>query len=144
MGKISQEKKIKDYYKIYEQIYVDPTISLIELSKKTKMSRNTISKYLHEMHFSDPFFTFKGLRDFPHVVYHAMTSGSWNTLVVTDRHLDFSKLVGFQSLLYQGVKVRTSTPKVEYNPWDESVVHIGQVAQCTPEQLEPKDRSPPC
>ena len=81
-------------------------------------------EYVYLINFSDPFFTFKGLRDIPHVVYHAITSGSWNTLVVTDRNLDFSKLVGFQSLLYQGVKVRTSTPKVECNPWDESVVRI--------------------
>ncbi len=53
------------------------------------------------MDFSDPFKIFKGLREFPHVLYHAVIFGSWNTVVITDRHLDFSKLIGFQSMLYQ-------------------------------------------
>ena len=114
------EKKIKDYYKIYEQIYEDPTISLIELSNKTKMSRNTISKYLHEMYekkvlvgpyldmkscfnymeyvylmnFSDPFFTFKGLRDFPHVVYGV---GPLQRIVITD-HTTFHETRNYLGL----------------------------------------------
>lgn len=104
-------------------------------------STSDYKEYVYVMNFSDPFFTFKGLKGFPHVVYHAVTSGNWNTLVITDRHLDFSKLVGFQSLLYQGVKVRTSTPKVECNPWDESIERISQV-QCTPVQTDYKDKLP--
>ena len=61
--------------------------------------------------------------------------------MVTDRHLDLSKLVGFQSVLYQGAKVKTSTPKMEYRPWDERNDHIGQAAQSTPVQTEYEDRS---
>ena len=169
MVRVSQEKRIEDYYKIYEQISENPTITILELSEKIKRSRNTTPKFLREMYaknvligpyikmksisdyreyvyvmnFSDPFFIFKGLKEFPHVVYHAITSGSWNTFVVTDRHLDLPKLVGFQSVLYQGVKVRTSTPKVEYNPWDESIERIDQVAQRTPVQADYKGRSNP-
>jgi len=165
MVKVPEKKRIKYYYEIYEQIYDNPTINANEISKKTKRSRNTTSKYLREvyernvligpylkmkstsdykeyvyvMNFSDPFFTFKGLKGFPHVVYHAVTSGNWNILVVTDRNLDLSKLVGFQSFLYQGVRVKTSTPKVEYNPWDESIKRIDR-AQCTPVQTNYKDK----
>ena len=97
-------------------------------------------EYVYGINFSDPFKIFKGLKKFPQVLHHAVTSGSWNTLITTDRHLDFSKLVGFQSLVHQGVKRFTYTPKVEYKTWDEGIEQFGdQGARLTPTQAECKD-----
>jgi len=102
MDKISQMKR-KSYHKIYEQIYQDPRISLIDITQNTGLSRNTVSRYLQEMYsqgiligpylrmkpaqnyreyvylmnFSDPFFAFKGLKGFPHVLCCAVTFGDW-------------------------------------------------------------------
>jgi len=158
MGKISQETKIKNYFKIFEQIYENPTMSLYSISLDTGLCRNTVSKYVKEMYekdivlgphirmrpaanykeylylmnFSDPFKVFNGLKGFPHVVYHAMTFGDWNTMVVTDRLLDFSTLVGFETVVYQGVRGCSYTCKVEYTLWDESFRKVNeQVAQST-------------
>ena len=52
------------------------------------------------------------------MLYQGTTFGDWNTLVITDRFLDFSQLVGFQSLVYQNEKGAVYTPPVAYCPWN--------------------------
>jgi len=49
MGRITQAKKLKSYYKIYEQIYKDPLIYIADISDNTGVSRNAVAKYLQEM-----------------------------------------------------------------------------------------------
>ncbi len=145
MGKITQAQRRKEYYKIYEQIYEDPVQSISDISQNTGISRNTVTKYLQEMYtngvvvgpyiemkpartykeyvhllnFSDPFFVLDRLKGFPHVIDCGVTFGDWNIQVVTDRCINFSKLKGVQSVVYQGVKRFTYTPKVECTSWDE-------------------------
>ncbi|MBU7048116.1 MAG: hypothetical protein HXS54_16905, partial [Theionarchaea archaeon] len=53
-----------------------------------------------------------------------LTSGHWNTMVITNRLLDFSKLVGFQSVVYQDVKYCSYTPKVDNILWESSFEKI--------------------
>ena len=145
MGKITQEKRMEYYYKIYEQIYESPVQSITDISQNTGISRNTVAKYLQEMYtsgilvgpyiemkpaknykeyvyllnFDKPFSVLQGLKGFPHVIDCSITFGDWNIQVVTDRYIDFSKLKGVQSVVYQGVKRFTHTPKVECTSWDE-------------------------
>jgi hypothetical protein len=144
---ISQNKKKRKYFRIYEQIVDDPTAYIQKIAKNTGLSRDTISKYLGEMYehdimrgpslsmksasnykeyvyfmsFVDPVAVFEGLKTFPHVVYHAMTSVSWNTMIVTDKPLDFSQLVGFRTMNYHGIKQTVYTPRVNYTTWKEGV-----------------------
>jgi hypothetical protein len=144
MGK-SQNRKIKDYYKIFDVISEHPTVSIYDIAVHTKLSRNTASKYLREMYdqnillgpcirmksshnykeyiylvnFQDPHKVFRELKGFPHVLYHAMTFGDWNTMVITDRLMDISKLVGFEKLIHRGVKYCSYTPHEELTEWDE-------------------------
>ncbi len=146
MSKISNRRRKVGYFKIFEQIFENPSISIYDISQESGLSRNTVSKYLREMmengiligpqirmkpapnyseyvylmNFTDPFQVFEGLKRFPHVLYHVMTFGDWNVMVVTDRLLDFSKLVGFESMVRQGVKGRSYTPKVQCATWEES------------------------
>ena len=145
MGKISQEKRMRNYFKIFEQIYHEPTMPIYDISENAHLSRNTVSTYLNDMYasgivigpqirmapapnyreyiyllnFKDPFHVFEGLKGFPHVLYHGMTFGEWNIMVITDRLLDFSQLVGFETVVRQGVRGRSYTPKVEYLSWEE-------------------------
>lgn len=147
MGKISQEKRMRRYFKIFEQIFHQPTLSLYDLSETTHISRNTVSRYLHDMYdegmlkgpqiklipttnyreyvyllrFKNPFQVFEGLRGFPHILYHAMTFGDWNIMAITDRLLDFSQLVGFESVVRQGKRGYTYTPKVQHLTWEQAV-----------------------
>jgi DNA-binding Lrp family transcriptional regulator len=168
MGKLSRAGKKKSYFKIFEQIFEDPTISIYDISRKSGLSRNTVSKYLKEMYtksiivgpqirmkpaedyteyvylmnFRDPFQVFEGLKRFPHVLYHVMTFGDWNLMVVTDRPLDFSKLIGFETMAMQGVRGRSYTPKVTYITWDESFKKAyEEVERFTPARTEFKDRT---
>ncbi|MBU7029154.1 MAG: hypothetical protein HXS48_19620 [Theionarchaea archaeon] len=167
MGKISQKERMKNYYRIFEQIYGDPVMSLYDIAANTELSRNTVSKYLREMYaksiirgpslrmkptqtyreyvyllnFSDPWKAFRGLKGFPHVVYHGLTCGDWNTMVITDRLLDLSKLVGSEAVIHQGVRYYSYTPKVGYTLWDESFANVyEQLDRFTPVETEYKDR----
>jgi DNA-binding Lrp family transcriptional regulator len=150
MGKISLKTKLKKYYRIYEQIHADPTMPTKDIGPNVKISRNTVAKYIKEMHrdhilvgpylqvnpspryrqyvylmdFTDPWRAFCGLKEFPHVVYHAITSGDWNTLVITDRLLDVSKLAGFKKVITQGVRYCSYTPKVALTTWDETFEEV--------------------
>jgi len=169
MDKISRMKR-RSYHKIYEQIYQGPRISIIDITQNTGLSRNTVRRYLQEMYsqgiligpylrmkpaqnyreymylmnFSDPFFAFKGLKGFPHVLCCAITFGDWNIMVVTNRLLDFSQLVGFQSMVARGVKRITNTPKVEYISWDLCFTKINEkIKEFTPAQRESKTRTLP-
>jgi len=169
MGEISQMKRRKSYHKIYEQIYQDPRISTIDITQNTGISRNTVRRYLQEMYsqgiligpylrmnpaqnyreyvylmnFSDPFFAFKGLKGFPHVLCCAVTFGDWNIMVVTNRLLDLSQLLGFQSMGTRGVKGISNTPKVEYISWDLCFAKIDEkIKEFTPAQREFKPTLP--
>ena len=130
MGRIRPDEKKKSYYKLFEQIYKSPTMPLHEIEMGTGISRTTISKYMRDMYargilvgpyiemkptinyreylylmnFKDPIAVFRKIKGFPHLLAYATCSGAWNTMVVTDRSLDLSKLVGYQETVYQGAK----------------------------------------
>ncbi len=167
MGGTTQEKRLENYYTLYEQIHGSPLISLHDMSLNIGLSRNTVSKYLKEMYtkgiirgpylrmkpastykehvylvnFVNPLKAFRELEQVPHVVYHAATFGDWNTLFITDRLLDISNLKGFESIGYHGVKYLSYTPKVETTTWDESSEKVyEQLHQFMPIRYEHKDR----
>jgi hypothetical protein len=144
MSRISPEQKMLKYFTIYEHIYEDPSISVYALSEKTDISRNTVSAYLREMYakkiisgpflsmkkaqnyteylylmnFSHPLTIFEGLQEFPHVVYHAVTFGDWNTCIISDTPLDFSQLIGCESLVYTDEKIESQLLKARSISWD--------------------------
>ncbi|MBU7026969.1 MAG: hypothetical protein HXS48_08505 [Theionarchaea archaeon] len=169
MGKISQKRR-EGYCKVAGQLCENPFMHRDKLAKNAKLSRNTVSEYLKSMYagnlligpwmslnphsdykeyvylmnFSKAFHAYEGLKGFPHVLHHEMTFGDWNTMVITDRQLDFPQLVGFESIVYQGVKGNVYTPKVESTTWDESLKRIyEQIEQFTPGEPESKKRLTP-
>ncbi|MBU7018311.1 MAG: winged helix-turn-helix transcriptional regulator, partial [Theionarchaea archaeon] len=104
------KQKTLHFHRIYEHLRSSPKIPIYEIASSTSISRNTASKYLQEMiedhilqgpqlrllpsptyreyvslmNFKDPSHVFTCLSGFPHVLYHAMTFGDWNTMVITD------------------------------------------------------------
>jgi hypothetical protein len=145
MGRITKNERMVTYHEIFSQIHGNPVISFYDIAVSTGLSRNTVAKYLREMYtqgivmgpqirvkqarnykeyvyfmnFQDPYRVFNGLKRFPHVVYHAMTCGDWNTLVITNRLLDLSKLTGFQTMVTQGTRGYSYTPLVQYISWNQ-------------------------
>ena len=67
MVKIS-EKRLKNYHKIYEQIYEDPFVSIADVAENTGLSRSTVSRYLQEM-YADNILTGPSLCMTPHSDY---------------------------------------------------------------------------
>lgn len=152
MTKLSEEKKKQKFFKIYEQVYKNPAIISVDVAVETKISRNTVAKYLKIMHAEsilvgprlvlnpapnykeyvylansdNPYLVTDELKGDHHVVYVAVTSGNWNTMVITDNELDLSGLPGIQDVVTQSVKGFTRTPKVEYVTWDESFQRISE------------------
>ena len=150
MGGISLKTKLKGYYRIYEQIHANPTMPTTDIGPNAGISRNTVAKYIKEMYrdhilvgpyvqvnpsphykqyvylmdFTDPWMAFRGLKEFPHVVYHGMTFGDWNTTVITDRLLDVTKVAGFKKVITQGVRYCSYTPKVALTTWDETFEEV--------------------
>jgi hypothetical protein len=146
VGKVTYEKKMLSYHKIYEQLCENPLASHYHLAKEAHLSRNTFSKYLHElydahmlkgpylmvkpcrdhpyylylMNFSDPVKVFEGLKGFPHVIDHAVTFGEWDIQVVTDRRLDFSQLKGHENQVFEEKRGHTYVSHVGILDWEEA------------------------
>lgn len=167
MGELSRLKKTRNYHRIFEQIFEVPGIPIYEIAQRAGLSRNTVSKYLQEMiedcvligpqlrllpsstykeyvylmNFKNPFHLYKGLREFPHVLYHGMSFGDWNVMVITDRLLDFSQLVGFETIVYQGVRYRSYTPKVDYLLRGKTFGKCADYIRTFARRIERKDRT---
>ena len=166
MGKISQ-KKLKSYYRIYEQIYENPLISLYDIAVNTGLARGSVTRYAKEMYekgiicgprmcmksarnyneyvylvnFRDPLTANTILKGFPQAVYTGLTFGDWNTLVITSKLLDFAEIEGFENVVHHSTKYCTYTPKVEYIQWDQSFEMVyDYIDQFMPYRSESKKR----
>ena len=137
MGRVSYEEKMKLYYSLYEQLYKAPAACTAELSRRTVICRNTVSKYLNEMYdqgiLIPPFLSLKSIHPYAEYVsllnfdnihsltprlktFPAMVEGircalDWNYLSVTTHPLDFRCLTHFRSQLFQGRKEQIITPR---------------------------------
>jgi len=141
------KKTLNKYFQIYEQIYQDPFIPLYQITKNTKVSRSTVSRYVAKMYelsilqgpsismkpaenyhqyayflnVNDPLTVYRRLKGFPGVVSRSLTAGSWNLLVIFNRLMDLSVLSGVRKCFLQGVKGVTHLSKVGGLDWDESI-----------------------
>lgn len=167
MNQPAAKKRLNRYHEIYEQLFENWSISRSEIAETIRMSRTTVLKYLtkmgehsilknpylevkpaetykeyvYMMNFDDPLKVFKGLKGFPHVLYNGMTFGSWNTLVITNKLLDFSNLVGFENVVYYGAKFNMYTPRVNFVSWKESFREVDElIEQFAREQKREKER----
>ncbi|MBU7009911.1 MAG: hypothetical protein HXS46_04430 [Theionarchaea archaeon] len=147
MSRISIEKRVPKYRKIYEQIFENPSIPLYQITKSTGISRSTVSRYLIEMYdlaimkgpmifvkpaknyhqyasfliFEDPLTTYQSLKAFPYLVSRSLVSGTWNLLLICEKLMDFSVLKGFRRCILQGVRGVTHLSKVTTLDWDTAV-----------------------
>ena len=149
MGKIS-EKKLRKYYKIFEQVYEEPLITYGDIGENTNITRNTATKYLkyiyeHQilvgpqmcmrpavnyaeyvylMDFRYPFVTVNNVKRFKHVLYAAVAMGGWNCTVITDKPMDFSEVVGFKRMVLTKKKRLVHTPKPVFSTWKNSFRNV--------------------
>ncbi len=142
MSSISGEKRLFRYYKIYEQIYEDPFITLHQISKNTKMSKHAVTQHLSEMYSSilygpmiflkpaqnyhqhvyfltveNPVVTYEQFTEIPHVVFKSLNAGNWNLLVISEKVIDLPAVENVKECIHQGVKGVTHLPKVTCLDW---------------------------
>ncbi len=147
MSRISIKKRLPKYHRIYEQIFENPSLPLYQMTKKTAISRSTLSRYYIEMYelsimkgpmifvkpaqnyhqyayfltFEQPFSTFNRFKEFPHVLSRNLVSGAWNLSLICDKFINFSVLEGFRHCILQGIKGVTWLSKVETLDWNISL-----------------------
>jgi hypothetical protein len=167
MGKITSKKRLEYCYGIYEQIYHENTMSICEIAQNTGLSRNTVAKYLKKMYekdmlqgpclritptetyltyvylmqFDNPYTAFQRFKGFPHVVYCAYLFGDWNIMVITDKLLDLSRLVGFKEMVFRAVRGVSNTPEVDLISWKKSVHHAEEYLHNFEPKLTPNHRN---
>ncbi len=144
--------KQEKYYRIYDQIYNNPEISVLRISRNTGIARNTISRYLKEMYqqqilippyltvnpasnyaeylyfltFDNALTVFLSLKGFPNILSYTLCFGNWNLLILASQSMDFSKLGSyFYSQLFVGKKGLTITPQcsLDGNPVQNVDIH---------------------
>jgi hypothetical protein len=147
MSKISIEKRLPRYHKIYKQIYEHPSIPSYQAAKNIGMARSTVSRYLIEMYdfsiiqgpfifvrpaqnchqyasflnFKYPLDVYKSFKGFPHVVCRNLVAGPWNLLLICEKSMDLSSLKGFRHCVCHDVKSVTRLSKVVSLDWDQSM-----------------------
>jgi hypothetical protein len=155
MVKKSILNKLERCHRIYEQVYQDPLVPVYEIARNADLSRNTVSKYLHEMmnqtsllgpylrmkatptyreyvylaNFSDPKRKFAALSCFPPVLDVVHTFGDWTTLLTTNQPLDITKIYGFQDLILSEYKYSTITPKTEFISWNAAFAKASKILE---------------
>jgi hypothetical protein len=151
----SRKKRMENWYRIYAELYENPFSSVHTIARKTGISHITVYRYLRDMrqynilkgpylqmkslsnyqeymyllNFSDPIIVFDWLKHIPHVLYHALTLGKWNTLIITDLPIDFSRLCRFEDSHFSGLKLKAETPKIQFVSWESWVNWIDKVNQ---------------
>jgi hypothetical protein len=155
MVKKSVLHKLERCHRIYEQVYQDPLMPVHIIARNSGLSRNTVSKYLHEMrdqtsllgpylrmkptltykeyvylaNFSDPKRKFTALSCFPSVIDVVHTFGDWTTLLVTNQPLDITRMYGFQDLVLSEYKFSTITPKTEFTSWKAAFAKMSMMLE---------------
>ena len=155
MVKKSVCNQLERCHRIYEQIYQDPLMPGHVIARNSGLSRNTVSKYLHEMltqtmllgpslrmkptpaykeyvylaNFSDPKRKFNALSCFPSVLDVVHAFGDWTTLLIASQPLDITKMYGFQDLVLCECKYSTMTPKTEFISWKAALSKASMILE---------------
>jgi hypothetical protein len=162
------EKKLENYYRIYEEIFKEPTESTQKIAHNTGIPRNTVSRYLTEMYESsilrgpaiflkpaknyyqyvyflavdDPLSAYESLAGSHDVVSVSIECGEWNSLVISEKVIDFPGLKGSEKCILQGRKGVTSLSKVDSLDWDQSSESIHSALSPPPKIFIPYEEIP--
>ncbi|MGD2249603.1 MAG: winged helix-turn-helix domain-containing protein [Candidatus Methanofastidiosia archaeon] len=144
MRQMYYEKRVPKFHRIYLHIREDPYIAIYDAAKKEHMSRTTVSRYLQEMYnlsilagpgifvnpaknyhqyvyflqFEDPLSIYTHSEELSFMLFRSVEFGDWNSLIITDKMMDFSSLKGFKRSFFQGSKGLTHFSAVVSLDWD--------------------------
>ncbi len=148
--KNSLEKRLPRYHLIYEEVHENPFIPIYQITKRTGISRSTVSRYLEEMYehsilkgpmlflnpaenyheyaafvrFENPSTVYEDFKGFSYVTSRNLCLGEWDLMLTCEKMFNFSLLKGFKKCVYQGVKGVTYASKVTSLNWETSMEKI--------------------
>jgi hypothetical protein len=149
------------HYSIYEQVFQDERISLTTMAKNLSLARNTVASHFNYMIDNEILFNptmrlkmFEGLREYmyylrlekpmrvyqeleqnPRVVYHCLTSGAFDLVVLTDAPVDFESHPNFKECLLSGARGDYYTPHISRDTYEEAFKKIEMIL--TKEEYSP-------
>lgn len=128
MSRLSKEQKREIHYRIYEQLLQDERVSLARMADNLGLARNTVTshytymmeheillppslrlkmfkdlrEYVYLLSFEKPVRVYQELEKNPNVVYHSVTSGAFDMVVITRSPVDFESHPRFKECLLHG------------------------------------------
>lgn len=161
MSRLTDAQKMEIHYSIYEQVFQDERISLTSMAKNLGLARNTVTshynymieneimfnptmrlkmfddlrEYMYFLKFEKPMRVYQELEQHPHVVYHCLTSGAFDLVVLTDSPIDFESHPNFKECFLQGARSDYITPRISRDTYREAFEKIEKT-------LEEKEHQP--
>ncbi len=134
------------HHNIYEQVLEDERISLTSMARNLGLARNTVTshytymleneilfnptmrlkifddlrEYFYYLKLEKPLRVYQELEHNPHVLYHCLTSGAFDMVVLADSPIDFESHPNFKECLLQGPRSNYYLPHVSRNAYKES------------------------
>ena len=144
-------QKMEIYYSIYEELLQDERISLTSMARKLSLARNTVTshynymieneillppsmrlkmfedlrEYVYFLTFEKPMRVYQELEKNPEVVYHCLTSGAFDMVVITESPIDFESHPNYKGCLLHGPRSDCHfPPKISRDTYEEAFTKI--------------------
>jgi hypothetical protein len=143
LSRLTESQKMEIRHNIYEELVQDERISLTQISKNIGLARNTVTshynymldneilfppslrlkmfadlrEYVYFLQFEKPMRVHQELENYPHVVFHCLTSGAFDLVVFTDSPVDFDLHPSFKQCIAGGPRSNymfTHVPRITY------------------------------
>lgn len=150
MSRLTDVEKREIHYSIYEQVLLDERISLTSMAKNLGLTRNTVTthynymieneiislptmrlkmfddlrEYMYYLNFEKPLRVYQELERHPQVIYHSLTSGAFDMVIITDSPVDFESHPNFKQCILKGDRGDYYVPHVSRDTYEEAFQKI--------------------
>ena len=155
MSRLTESQKKEIHYNIYEQLLQDERVSFTNMAKNLSLARNTVTshfnymleneillppslrlkmfddlrEYAYCLNFEKPVRVFQELENDPRVVYHSMTSGAFDMIVITNTPIDFEAHPCFKECVLEGPRSDLYASHVSRDMYEEAFLKIKKTAE---------------
>ena len=150
MSRLTEEQRRGIHYNIYEQIVEDERVSLTTMARNLGLARNTVTshfnymlengiitvptmrlkmfsdlrEYMYYLNFEKPLSVYHELERDSRVVYHCLTSGNFDMVVLTNTPVDFESHPSFRESILQGARGDYYVPHVSRDTYKSAFLKI--------------------
>ncbi len=161
MSRLTDAQRSEIHYNIYEQLVEDERIPLTNMAKNLGLARNTVRfhynymleneillppslrlkmfsdfrEYVYFLNFEKPVRVFQELEADSRIIYHNVTAGVFNMVVIADSPIDFESHPNFRECILQGPRGDCYFPHISRDTYEEAFYKIKKTIE--EEGLEP-------